>query len=158
MSVSPRHPVDPGAGSRSTGVVTTTVEKRPTVQSLTIAEAAERLGLSTDTLRYYEKGGLLLRPVQRSASGHRRYGADDLRWIELLTRLRATGMAIRNVRRYAELVRTGAGNERDRLALLQEHRRTVLARLAQVQDHLGAIDHKIGIYTEVLEQRGDATA
>ncbi len=134
--------------------MTAIVSAQTTVQSLTIAEAAERLGLSTDTLRYYEKGGLLLRQVQRSASGHRRYGPDDLRWIELLTRLRATGMAIRDVRRYAELVRSGAGNELDRLALLQDHRRTVLARLAQVQDHLGAIDHKIGIYNEVLEQRG----
>lgn len=67
-------------------------------------------------------------------------------------------MAIRDVRRYADLVRTGVGNEDERLALLQEHRRTVLARLAQVQDHLGAIDHKIGVYTEVLEQRGAVDA
>lgn len=138
--------------------MTTTVKGPTTDQSLTIAEAAARLGLSTDTLRYYEKGGLLLRQVQRSASGHRRYGADDLRWLALLNRLRATGMAIRDVRRYAELVRSGAGNEGDRLALLQEHRRIVLARLAQVQDHLGAIDHKIGVYTEVLEQRGASAA
>lgn len=130
--------------------MTEIVEGPASVLSLTIAEVAERLGLSTDTLRYYEKGGLLLRPVQRSASGHRRYDAEDLRWIELLTRLRATGMAIRDVRRYADLVRAGLGNERDRLALLQEHRRSVLARLAQVQDHLGAIDHKIGIYTELV--------
>ncbi len=127
-------------------------------EGLTIAEAAESLGLSADALRYYEKDGLLLQPVQRSASGHRRYGPQDLRWISLLTRLRATGMTIRDVRRYADLVRAGAGNEDARLGLLQEHRRTVLARLAQIQDHLGAIDHKIGIYTEALEQRraGDA--
>ena len=136
----------------------TTLADNRTAQGLTIAEAAERLGLSTDALRYYEKDGLLLHPVGRSASGHRRYGPDDLRWIELLTRLRATGMAIRDVRRYADLVRAGAGNEDARLALLQEHRGRVLARLAQVQDHLGAIDHKIGIYTEALERRAGGRA
>ncbi|WP_139978129.1 MerR family transcriptional regulator [Nocardioides litoris] len=122
-------------------------------EGLTIAEAAERLGLSTDALRYYERDGLLLRPVGRAASGHRRYSAPDLRWIELVTRLRSTGMTIRDVRRYADLVRAGDGTEADRLELLREHRRTVLARLAEVQDHLGAIDHKIGLYTEALEAR-----
>jgi DNA-binding transcriptional MerR regulator len=121
--------------------------------ALTIAQAAERLGLTPDTLRYYEKDGLLLRPVARAASGHRRYDARDLRWIELVTRLRSTGMAIRDVRRYADLVRAGDGNEAERLDLLHEHRRTVLAQLAEVQQHLGAIDHKIGIYTDALEAR-----
>lgn len=125
---------------------------------LTIAEAAERLALTTDTLRYYEKDGLLLRPVGRATSGHRRYSPADLRWIELVTRLRATGMAIRDVRRYADLVREGVGTEAARLELLREHRRKVLAQLTEVQEHLGAIDHKIGIYTDYLEQRDDGAA
>ncbi len=125
---------------------------------LTIAEAAARVGLTADTLRYYEKDGLLLRPVGRASSGHRRYRPDDLRWIELVTRLRSTGMAIRDVRRYADLVRAGSGNEDARLELLREHRRTVLAQLAEVQEHLGAIDHKIGIYTDALEQRDAGAA
>ena len=123
---------------------------------LTIAEAAERLGLTADTLRYYEKDGLLLQPVARATSGHRRYGPGDLRWIELVTRLRSTGMAIRDVRRYADLVREGVGTESARLDLLREHRRKVLDQLAEVQEHLGAIDHKIGIYTDVLEGREGA--
>ena len=126
--------------------------------SLTIAQAAERLGLTPDTLRYYEKDGLLLRPVGRATSGHRRYHATDLRWIELVTRLRSTGMTIRDVRRYADLVRAGAGNEAERLALLHEHRRKVLAQLAEVQQHLGAIDYKIGIYTDALEGRDTEVA
>jgi DNA-binding transcriptional MerR regulator len=118
----------------------------------TIAEAAEELGLSADTLRYYEKDGLLLRPVPRSSSGHRQYAEADLRWILLVTRLRATGMPIRDVRRYADLVRAGAGNETDRLRLLQAHRENVLRQLAEVTAHLGAIDHKIGIYEHTLEK------
>lgn len=118
---------------------------------LTIAAAADELGLSADTLRYYEKDGLLLRPVPRSSSGHRQYDEPDLRWIKLVTCLRATGMPIRDVRRYAALVREGDGNEEERLALLHAHRESVLRELAQVTAHLGAIDHKIGIYEHKLE-------
>jgi len=117
---------------------------------LTIAEAADETGLTPDTLRYYEKGGLMLRGVPRGSSGHRRYEDADLSWIRLITKLRSTGMPIRDVRRYADLVRAGDGNEQDRLDLLRAHRQVVLARLAEVQDHLGAIDFKIGLYEDRL--------
>lgn len=118
---------------------------------MTIAEAAESTGLSTHTLRYYERDGLMLADVGRSASGHRRYNAEDLRWIEMLTRLRSTGMPIREVRRYAQLCRCGSGNEAIRLEILRSHRERVLAQLADVTEHLGAIDRKIGSYVERLE-------
>jgi DNA-binding transcriptional MerR regulator len=68
--------------------------------------AARASGVSAYTLRYYERAGLI-DDVGRADSGHRRYGDDDLAWIEVLQRLRATGMPIRTIRRYAELVRTG---------------------------------------------------
>jgi DNA-binding transcriptional MerR regulator len=115
-----------------------------------IAEAAERLGLSTDTLRYYERDGLLVETPGRAPSGHRRYTESDLGWIVLITRLRATGMPIRTVREYAELCRQGDGNELARLELLYQHRDRVLAQLAKVTEHLGAINYKIGIYEERL--------
>ena len=120
--------------------------------SFTIAEAAERSGLSAHTLRYYERDGLLLTGVDRSPSGHRRYTVRDLSWIELITRLRATGMPIREVKKYAALVRAGDGNEAERLALLVAHRERVEAQLAEVTAHLRAIDHKIGIYEGKVEQ------
>ena len=60
-------------------------------------------------------------------------------------------MPIRDVRRYAALVRDGDGNEQARLDLLRAHRQLVLARLAEVQEHLGAIDYKIGIYVDKLD-------
>ncbi len=110
------------------------------------AEAAERTGFSLDTLRYYEKDRLLLRAVPRSTSGHRRYEEPDLRWITLVTRLRATGMPLRDVRRYAALVRDGNGNEAERLGLLLAHREVVERQLAEVTGHLRAIDHKIALY------------
>lgn len=119
--------------------------------SHSIAEAAAASGLTPDTLRYYERDGLMLQPVARSTTGHRRYADADLRWIELINRLRGTGMPIRDVRRYAELVRAGDGNEQERLDLLRAHRARVLAQLAEVQEHLGAIDRKIGIYTDKVE-------
>ena len=115
-----------------------------------IAEAAERLGLTTDTLRYYERDGLLVETPDRAPSGHRRYTENDLGWILLITRLRATGMPIRTVRAYADLCRQGEGNELARLDLLYQHRDRVLAQLAQATDHLGAINRKIGIYEERL--------
>jgi len=118
--------------------------------SLTITEAAERTGLTPHTLRYYERDGLMLSDVGRSASGHRRYTQEDLGWIDMLTRLRATGMPIRDVRRYAELVRADDGNEQVRLDMLRAHREQVLAQLAEVTEHLGAIDRKIGIYERAV--------
>ena len=120
--------------------------------SYPIAEAAEITGLTAHTLRYYERDGLMLHAVDRSSSGHRRYTDLDLHWLELLSRLRATGMPIREMRRYAALVRSGAGNEQERLNLLREHRRRVLEQLAEVQEHLGAIDRKIGIYLDAVER------
>jgi DNA-binding transcriptional MerR regulator len=122
------------------------------VTSLTIAQAAEQTGLTAHTLRYYERDGLMLASVDRSSSGHRRYTDRDLTWIEMITRLRSTGMPMRDVRRYAALVRDGDGNEAERLDLLKSHRDRVERQLAEVTGHLRAIDHKIGIYEGKLER------
>ncbi|NMM16604.1 MAG: MerR family transcriptional regulator [Cellulomonas sp.] len=113
---------------------------------LSIADAAQATGLTPHTLRYYERDGLMLEPIERASSGHRRYTEQDLGWIVMLTRLRGTGMPIREVRAYAELCRAGDGNEAQRLALLHAHRERVLAQLAAVQENLEAIEYKIGLY------------
>jgi DNA-binding transcriptional MerR regulator len=117
---------------------------------LTIADAVRATGVSAYTLRYYERVGLI-DGVERANSGHRRYNDEDLAWIEVLQCLRATGMPIRRILRYAELVRAGEGNEGDRLALLEEHRAAVRARLAEVRTHLAFIERKIAIYEEKLD-------
>ena len=93
-----------------------------TAEALSISDAANATGLSVHTLRYYERAGLMLDPVERAPSSHRRYTEDEIRWVTLLTRLRATGMPIRRIRDYADLVRAGDGNEDERLALLEAHR------------------------------------
>ncbi|MGX6448277.1 MerR family transcriptional regulator [Patulibacter sp. S7RM1-6] len=113
-----------------------------------ISDAALETGLSAHTLRYYERAGLLLTPVDRAASSHRRYSDRDLGWIRMLTHLRRTGMPIRTLREYAALARAGEGNEAERLALLEAHREHVLRELDEVRRNLEAVDRKIAIYRE----------
>jgi DNA-binding transcriptional MerR regulator len=116
---------------------------------LSVAEAAEASGLSAHTLRYYERAGLLER-VDRNGSGHRRYRQDDLERIRFLTKLRATGMPIREVRRYADLMKAGDATNAQRLALLEAHRRAVLAELEATARNLELIEWKITFYKERL--------
>ena len=66
----------------------------------------------------------------------------------MISKLRATGMPIRDVKLYADLVRAGAGNEAERLELLRAHRERVLRQLDEVREHLSAIDHKIELYED----------
>lgn len=117
-------------------------------RTFSIAEAASATGLTPHTLRYYERDGLLLDPVDRASSGHRRYTAHDLGWVQMLIRLRATGMPIREIREYAALVRQGDGNEVQRLELLLAHRDKVRTQLIEAQEHLTAIEAKIDIYLD----------
>jgi DNA-binding transcriptional MerR regulator len=120
-------------------------ETEPTA-GLSIADAALRTGVSAHTLRYYERAGLVVTTVDRTPGGRRRYQPQDLHWITVCTKLRATGMPIKTIRRYAQLVSAGSGNEEERLALLEAHRADVTAKLAGVQENLKAIDHKIDVY------------
>ncbi|MEC3918638.1 MerR family transcriptional regulator [Nocardia sp. CDC160] len=113
---------------------------------MTIAEAARRTGVSVHTLRYYERAGLVLTNITRTSTGRRRYRQLDLDWITICTKLRATGMPIKTIRHYAQLVDAGRGNEQQRLDLLESHRATVLAKLAELQQNLQLIDHKLAVY------------
>src|ERR1700709_250318 len=114
--------------------------------SLSISEAAERTGLSTHTLRYYEREGLMLSGVDRASSSHRRYSSGDITWVEFLTKLRSTAMPIAKVREYVDLVREGEGSTPARLALLLAHRESVVAQLDEMTHSLAAIDFKIATY------------
>lgn len=123
-----------------------------------IADAAVALGITPDTLRYYEREDLLLFPVDRAPSGHRRYSDDDLGWIVLVTRLRSTGMSIRDIRSYADLCRAGDHTKPQRLEMLRVHRKRVLAELARARDHLKAIEFKIDYYERELSDDGCLSA
>ena len=115
---------------------------------ITIAEAAERSGLSAHTLRYYERIGLI-HPVGRGQNGHRRYGRDDIEWLEFLIKLRTTDMPIRQMVEYAELVREGPQTASRRRAMLEAHREALRERIAELEETAGVIDRKIETYTEM---------
>jgi DNA-binding transcriptional MerR regulator len=118
---------------------------------MTIAEAAERSGLSAHTLRYYERIGLI-HPVDRGTNGHRRYGRDDLDWLDLLIKLRTTGMPIRQMVEYAELVRQGPQTAARRRAMLERHRSEITARMAELEETAAVLDRKIAMYHEMENQ------
>ncbi|MGL5824866.1 MAG: MerR family transcriptional regulator [Nocardioides sp.] len=125
----------------------------PADGGLRITEVAEQTGLTAHALRYYERDALMLESVPRSAAGHRRYSPGDVQWIIFITKLRSTGMPMRDIRMYAELVRRGDQSEPQRLALLIAHRARVRRQLAEVTDHLRAIEHKIALYRSLRRPR-----
>jgi DNA-binding transcriptional MerR regulator len=111
---------------------------------LGIAEVAELMGLTAHTLRYYERIGLL--DVPRDAGGRRRYSPGDLARVHFITCLRRADLPINRIQHYFELVEEGPHTEPERLALLEDHRREVLGRLAELQTALDTIEFKITMY------------
>lgn len=118
------------------------------MNGLTIQQAAEKTGVSVHTLRYYERIGLMLAPIERAANSHRRYSEEDVYWIVFLTRLRETDMPIAEIKRYIALQREGESTVAERLALLEAHRTAVQRRLQETERHLATIDAKIAHYKD----------
>lgn len=114
---------------------------------LTPAQMAQQTGVSIDTLRYYEREGLI-NTVERSSSGHRRYSADDVLWVEVLRCLRDTGMSIEQLRQYCDLGEQGDHTQPERMALLLKHRDIVLEEIKRMHNSLELIDHKIEFYRQ----------
>jgi DNA-binding transcriptional MerR regulator len=103
---------------------------------LSIGELAERTGLSVHTLRFYEREGIFATPVRRALNGHRVYSEEDLEWLDTCSNVRASGMSLAAIRRYAELVRQGSGNEEERLTLLRQHRERVTTQISELSQCL----------------------
>ncbi|GAA3842957.1 MerR family transcriptional regulator [Saccharothrix violaceirubra] len=113
-----------------------------------IAQAAERSGLSIDTLRYYERIGLV-EPPARTTGGRRSYTDEDLNWLAFLTRMRTTGMPIRMLSEYAQLRNRGPAAAGRRMQILCEHRASVRERIAELQVSLSVLDYKIAHYEQI---------
>ncbi|MGG3572449.1 MerR family transcriptional regulator [Bacillus gobiensis] len=114
----------------------------------TIQEASSRSGLTTHTLRYYEKIGLL-HDIQRDKSGKRFYSEEDMSWIIFLLRLRETGMSIQQMLRYSDLRREGESTVKDRRKMLEEHQVLVRAKIAALQENSEVLHKKIELYEEL---------
>ncbi|MFC4375765.1 MerR family transcriptional regulator [Nocardia halotolerans] len=110
-----------------------------------IGEVAERSGLSRDTLRWYERIGLM-GYIGRDHTGNRRFCDRDLDWLALIGRLRLTGMPVADMVRYAELVRAGEQTYPDRLAMFRRTRTDVLDKIAELQQTVAVLDYKIAVY------------
>ena len=120
-------------------------------RALTIGEVSESTGLSVHALRYYEREGLLLGTVPRNSSGRRVYHEVDVEWLRLCQRFRSCGMPLTDIRRYAELVAAGPGNEPERMELLRRHETRVRAELDQLSENLAVIESKARLYAEHIE-------
>ncbi|MEU3251677.1 MerR family transcriptional regulator [Streptomyces sp. NPDC006997] len=123
-------------------------ERRPDGQDrYTISEVVALTGLSAHTLRWYERIGLMPH-IDRSHTGQRRYRNRDLDWLDLVGKLRLTGMPVADMVRYAELVREGDHTYTERFELLKQTRQDVLARIAELQGTLAVLDRKIDFYAD----------
>lgn len=123
-----------------------------------ISEASAATGVAAETLRYWEKAGLLV-DVPRDDVGRRRYGPEDIGWIRFVRRMRSTGMSTGDVATYARMVRAGEATIRERRRILERHRATVAAAIGELGRVLTLLDEKIHDYATaeagVSDDRGD---
>lgn len=114
-----------------------------------IAEISEHTGLTKDTLRWYEREGLIPEVV-RGSDGRRRYDERTVGLIQLLVRLRRTSMPVRQIRHFIKLLHEGAASHGRRKALLAEHRTRLVQQMQELQDDLSALDAKIVHYDALI--------
>ena len=115
-----------------------------------IQDVSNKTGLSTHTLRYYEKEGLIS-DVERSQGGFRQYTDEDLERLGLIRCLKNTGMSIQEIARFVQLTHEGDHTLEGRVELLREHRERVLERMAEMQEHLDKVTWKLNFFTEKLK-------
>lgn len=130
------------------------MSERPEDTDLKVGDVAQETGLSVDTLRYYERQGLLVGTIELNPAGQRVYRDVDVDWLTICTRLRQSGIAVPTLVRYAELVRAGSGNERERLAVLREQRASVQDAARGLAEALELIDTKITAYESATDDAG----
>ncbi len=114
-----------------------------------IAEVSEQYGLSSDTLRYYERIGLIP-PVNRNGGGIRDYSELDIRRVEFVKCMRSAGLPVEVLIEYIGLVQQGDSTIEARKEILMEQRELLVARMAQMQKTLDILDHKIEVYEKAV--------
>lgn len=114
-----------------------------------IAEVSEQYGISSDTLRYYERVGLIP-PVNRNESGIRDYNELDLRRVDFIKCMRSAGLPIEVLVEYVALVQQGDKTIEARKEILKEQRELLVARMKEMQKTLDILDHKIEVYEKAV--------
>ena len=114
-------------------------------------QVAEQTGFSLDTLRYYEKIGLLER-IDRNSAGQRRFSQEDVGWLGMVRCLRDTGMPIARMVRYAELARGGDETVAERLEVLEEHDEDINRKIELLRDEQDHIRTKIAYYRQTMQE------
>jgi DNA-binding transcriptional MerR regulator len=117
--------------------------------NMTIAETAEQYGVSTDTLRYYERIGLIP-PVTRTKGGIRDYSEADCGWVEFIKCMRSAGIPVETLIEYVSLFQKGEDTRETRKKILIEQRTALAARIADMQETLGKLDYKIANYDTIM--------
>lgn len=123
--------------------------QKATTKRFHIGELSARTGRGIHAIRWYESQGLIP-GVQRDGGGRRLYGERHVSWLELIERLRLTGMSVAQMREFAALVKQGAGTIREQQALLRTHRTRVKAMIAEWTRALGLLNRKLDFYDEWL--------
>ena len=113
-----------------------------------IAEAAETSGLSIDTIRYYEKSGLVPK-IRRGADGQRRFSAENVEWLCLLYSLRQTGMTMKQMHRFAMLYQAGESTVRERKEILLAHFEYLKHRRAELDRCEELLTRKLALYERI---------
>jgi DNA-binding transcriptional MerR regulator len=131
-------------GPMSIEVIHRLADTGEVTEPMTIAEVADLLDVSAHTLRYYERAALV--DVDRDGSGYRSYQPEAVRRLVFLTRMRLSGMAIRDLQHYIELVDAGEQTVPERLDMLIEHRDTIRRQIRELTLSLAATEFKIATY------------
>lgn len=126
-------------------------------EPLSIGRAAEAAGTTVDTVRYYDRCGLL-EDLGRDAAGNRRFTADDVGWLRVLRCLRETGMSIDDLRRFVAVDPHGPGGAAARLARLEAHREAVRERIRRAEAELAVVETKIEAYRALAATGGRVPA
>ncbi len=122
---------------------------------MTIREVSERLDISQDTLRYYERIGLIPR-VNRNKSGNRDYTEEDCNWIKFIKCMRSAGLTIEVLIEYVALFQQGDETIEARKELFIEQRKQLVARIEDMQETLERLDYKIAIYEQTVVEKEKA--
>ena len=120
-----------------------------------IGEFSKVTGLGIHTLRYYEHENLII-PL-RNASNRRRYSEKDIAWIAFIKRLKATGMPIKEIKKYAVLRAKGDATLSERMEMLIQHRQSLNEQIRQLQEHEAMLDEKIAFYRQEIEGHREDT-